>query len=70
MSNIDSLIADVMKLLSNAKITFSQRCVTNLQKNVFGSRTIISKSLSSCHLAASLPLAKKAIILSVLFNNI
>ena len=32
MSNIDSLNADLIKLLSNAKITFSQVCATDLQK--------------------------------------
>ena len=44
MSNIDFFIANVMQLLSNAKIIFSQRDATDLLKKVFGSWTIMMKT--------------------------
>ena len=39
-SNIDFLPTDVILLLCNSKITFSQGGVTDLQVKVFGSQTI------------------------------
>ena len=39
MSNIDFLTTYVMYLLSNAKIIFSKKGATDLQKQVFGSQT-------------------------------
>ena len=39
MSNIDFLTTCVIKLLSNAKVTFSQEVATDLWKQVFGSWT-------------------------------
>ena len=44
MSNIDFLIANVMWLLSNAKIILSQRGATDLTKKAFGSWTIMMKT--------------------------
>ena len=44
MSSVDFLIANIMQLLSNAKIIFSQRGATDLLKKVFRSLTIITKT--------------------------
>ena len=44
MSNTDFLMANVMLLLSNVKIIFSQRGAKDLLKIVFGSQTIMMKT--------------------------
>ena len=46
MSNMNFLIADVIKFSSHTKISFSQGCVTkieSMQFSEFGSRTICAK---------------------------